>query len=131
MSIFNRPRASAEPAGPRQRVRAKQLQQATYEIRDADGECETGPESERHYFDVMSRWLPIVLVFVLGLSFVLLTLAFRSVVVAATAIALNLLSVGAAYGLLVLVLQKGVGSGLLGFQQVDVIESALCSCPQR
>jgi hypothetical protein len=53
-------------------------------------------------FDVMSRWLPIVLVFVLGLSFLLLTLAFRSVVVAATAIALNLLSVGAAYGLLVL-----------------------------
>ena len=73
--------------------------------------------------DVMSRWLPIVLVFVLGLSFVLLTLAFRSVVVAATAIALNLLSVGAAYGLLVLVFQEGVGSGLLGFQQVDVIEA--------
>ena len=71
----------------------------------------------------MSRWLPIVLVVVLGLSFVLLTLAFRSVVVAATAIALNLLSVGAAYGLLVLVFQKGVGSGLLGFQQVDVIEA--------
>jgi putative drug exporter of the RND superfamily len=73
--------------------------------------------------DVMSEWLPIVLVFVLGLSFVLLTLAFRSVVVAATAIALNLLSVGAAYGLLVLVFQEGVGSGLLGFQQVDTIEA--------
>jgi putative drug exporter of the RND superfamily len=65
----------------------------------------------------MSRWLPIVLVFVLGLSFVLLTLAFRSVVVAATAIALNLLSVGAAYGLLVLIFQEGVGSGLLGFSR--------------
>jgi RND superfamily putative drug exporter len=73
--------------------------------------------------DVMNRWLPIVLVFVLGLSLVLLTLAFRSVVVAATAIALNLLSVGAAYGLLVLVFQQGVGSGLLGFQQVDTIEA--------
>jgi uncharacterized membrane protein YdfJ with MMPL/SSD domain len=73
--------------------------------------------------DVMSRWLPIVLVFVLSLSFVLLTVAFRSVVVAATAIALNLLSVGAAYGLLVLVFQEGVGSGLLGFQQVEVIEA--------
>ena len=75
------------------------------------------------YYDVMSRWLPIVLVFVLGLSFVLLTLAFRSVVIAATAIGLNLLSVAAAYGLLVLVFQGGVGSGLLGFQQVDVIEA--------
>ena len=71
----------------------------------------------------MGRWLPIVLVFVLGLSFVLLTLAFRSIVVPATAIVLNLLSVGAAYGLLVLVFQKGVGNGLLGFQQVDVIEA--------
>ncbi len=84
----------------------------------------TGTTAENiDYFDVMSRWLPILLVFVLGLSFVLLTLAFRSVVIAATAIALNLLSVGAAYGLLVLVFQKGVGSGLLGFQQVDVIEA--------
>jgi uncharacterized membrane protein YdfJ with MMPL/SSD domain len=84
----------------------------------------TGTTAENiDYFDVMSRWLPIVFVFVLGLSFVLLTLAFRSVVVAGTAIALNLLSVGAAYGLLVLVFQHGVGSGLLGFQQVDVIEA--------
>jgi putative drug exporter of the RND superfamily len=73
--------------------------------------------------DVMSQWLPIVLVFVLGLSSLLLTLAFRSVVVAATTIALNLLSVGAAYGLLVLVFQEGVGSGLLGFQQEDTIEA--------
>jgi RND superfamily putative drug exporter len=84
----------------------------------------TGTTAENiDYFDVMSRWLPIVLVFVLGLSFVLLTLAFRSVVIAATTIALNLLSVGAAYGLLVLVFQEGVGSDLLGFQQVDVIEA--------
>jgi len=84
----------------------------------------TGTTAENiDYYDVMGRWLPIVLVFVLGLSFLLLTLAFRSVVVAATAIALNLLSVGAAYGLLVLVFQEGVGSGLLGFQQVDVIEA--------
>jgi RND superfamily putative drug exporter len=84
----------------------------------------TGTTAENiDYFDVMSGWLPIVLVFVLGLSFVLLTLAFRSIVVAATAIGLNLLSVGAAYGLLVLVFQKGVGSGFFGFQQVDVIEA--------
>ena len=61
----------------------------------------------------------------LGLSFVLLTLAFRSIVVATKAIALNLLSVGAAYGLLVLVFQKGVGNELLGFRQVDSIAAWL------
>jgi putative drug exporter of the RND superfamily len=78
---------------------------------------------EIDYFDVMNRWLPIVFVFVLGLSFILLTVAFRSVVVSATAIAMNLLSVGAAYGLLVLVFVKGFGNGILGFQQVDAIEA--------
>jgi uncharacterized membrane protein YdfJ with MMPL/SSD domain len=75
------------------------------------------------YFDVMKHWLPLVFVFVLGLSFVLLTVAFRSVVVAGTAILLNLLSVGATYGLVVLVFEKGVGAGLLGFQQVDIVEA--------
>ena len=71
----------------------------------------------------MNHWLPIVLLFVLGLSFVLLTVAFRSIVIAGTAILLNLLSVGATYGLLVLVFQHGIGTGLLGFQQVDIVEA--------
>ena len=73
--------------------------------------------------DTMSDWLPIVLAFVLGLSFVLLTIAFRSLVVAAKAIVVNLLSVGAAYGLLVLVFQEGVGNELFGFPQVDTVEA--------
>jgi uncharacterized membrane protein YdfJ with MMPL/SSD domain len=67
--------------------------------------------------------VPIVLAFVLGLTFVLLTIVFRSIAIAAKAIILNLLSVGAAYGLLVLVFQHGIGSGLLGFKQVDSIEA--------
>ena len=75
------------------------------------------------YSDVINKWLPIVLAFVLGLSFILLTLVFRSVVVSATAVVLNLLSVGAAYGLLVLVFQHGVGADLLGFQQVERVEA--------
>ncbi len=75
------------------------------------------------YYDVMDAWLPIVFAFVLGLSFVLLTIAFRSLVVPATAIAMNLLSVGAAYGLLVLVFVEGVGNELFGFQQVDAVEA--------
>ncbi len=75
------------------------------------------------YFAVMDFWLPIVLAFVLSLSFLLLLVAFRSVVVAATAIVLNLLSVGAAYGLVVAVFQHGIGAGVFGFRQVDTIEA--------
>ena len=75
------------------------------------------------YSDVINKWLPIVLAFVLGLSFILLTLVFRSLVLSATAVVLNLLSVGAAYGLLVLVFQHGVGADLLGFQQVERVEA--------
>jgi putative drug exporter of the RND superfamily len=75
------------------------------------------------FIDAMNAWLPIVFVFVLGLSFVLLTIVFRSIVIAATSIGLNLLSVGAAYGLVVLVFHHGVGSGLFGFQKIDAIEA--------
>jgi len=75
------------------------------------------------YFDIVGRWLPIVFAFVLGLSFILLTVAFRSIVIPAIAIALNLLVVGAAYGLLVLVFQKGFGNEIFGFQQVDAVEA--------
>jgi len=75
------------------------------------------------YFDQSSDYLPIVFAFVLGLSFVLLTVVFRSLVVPVKAVIMNLLSVGAAYGLLVLIFQKGVGADLLGFQQVDTVEA--------
>jgi RND superfamily putative drug exporter len=75
------------------------------------------------YSDVINHWLPIVLAFVLGLSFILLTLVFRSLVLSATAVVLNLLSVGAAYGLLVLVFQHGVAADLLGLQQVERVEA--------
>ena len=77
------------------------------------------------YRELMQHWLPIVFAFVLGFSFILLTVAFRSIVVPAKAIALNLLSVGAAYGLIVLVFQEGVGNELFGFPQVDAIEAWL------
>jgi uncharacterized membrane protein YdfJ with MMPL/SSD domain len=83
-----------------------------------------GTSSENiDYFDAVTDPAPLVFAFVLGLTLVLLTVAFRSVAVALVAIVLNLLSVGAAYGLLVLVFQEGVGAGVLGFQQVDVIEA--------
>ena len=81
------------------------------------------PAENRDYFAMVSSNLPIVITFVLALSFVLLTLAFRSLVVPLTAIAVNLLSVGAAYGLLVLVFVEGVGADLLGFGQVERIDA--------
>jgi RND superfamily putative drug exporter len=59
---------------------------------------------------------PLVFGFVLVLAFALLLVSFRSVVIALKAVLLNLLSVGAAYGVLVAVFQWGWGSGLLGFQ---------------
>jgi uncharacterized membrane protein YdfJ with MMPL/SSD domain len=59
--------------------------------------------------------MPFVFLFVLGLAFVLLLVTFRSIVIPIKAIILNLLSVGAAYGVLVWVFQDGHGESLLGF----------------
>jgi uncharacterized membrane protein YdfJ with MMPL/SSD domain len=84
----------------------------------------TGETAESiDYYALTDQWLPILIAFVLTLSFILLTIAFRSIVVAAKAIVLNLLSVGAAYGVLILVFQEGIGNELFGFQQVDFIEA--------
>jgi RND superfamily putative drug exporter len=90
-----------------------------------DAEVYVGGDTaeELDYHDTVNFWLPLVLAFVLGLSFLLLMLAFRSVVVPATAIGMNLLSVGAAYGLLVLVFQEGVGNELLGLREAETIDA--------
>jgi RND superfamily putative drug exporter len=77
------------------------------------------------FFALVDSYTPWVFVFVLGLTFVLLLLAFRSIVVPVKALVMNLLSVGAAYGLLVLVFQEGVGADLFGFEQVETIEAWL------
>ncbi len=74
------------------------------------------------YANLIDAWLPIVVAFVLGLSFLLLLVVFRSIVLPITAVLLNLLSVGAAYGLMVLVFQEGIGANLLGLQQIDQVE---------
>jgi uncharacterized membrane protein YdfJ with MMPL/SSD domain len=75
------------------------------------------------YFDAVSNPTPYVLLFVLGLSFVLLTVAFRSIMVALVSIVLNLLSVGAAYGLLTLVFLDGHGASIFGFRHTHVIDA--------
>ena len=80
--------------------------------------------------DVADRYQWVVLAFVLGLSFILLTVVFRSIVVPVKAIIMNLLSVGAAYGAVTLVFQEGVGIGFFNalgfqFQRVEAIEAWL------
>jgi uncharacterized membrane protein YdfJ with MMPL/SSD domain len=84
------------------------------------------------FFDLADTYTPIVFVFVLGLSFLLLTVVFRSIVLPVKAIILNLLSVGAAYGLVVMFFQQGVGPSFvkdiaefLNFPQVEAIEAWL------
>jgi RND superfamily putative drug exporter len=84
------------------------------------------------FFEDVDVYTPIVFSFVLGLSFMLLTVVFRSLVVPIKAILLNLLSVGAAYGMIVVFFQEGSGPGWvkdiassLGFIQVEAIEAWL------
>jgi RND superfamily putative drug exporter len=81
--------------------------------------------SNEDFFAIIGSYAPFVFAFVLGLSFLLLMVVFRSIVVPLKALIMNLLSVGAAYGLLVLVFQKGFATGLLGFQQTETIEAWL------
>jgi uncharacterized membrane protein YdfJ with MMPL/SSD domain len=79
----------------------------------------------KDFNDLLKSRAPLVFAFVLGLAFLLLMAAFRSVVVAAKAVVLNLLSVGAAYGLLVAVFQWGWGESLLDFKSTHGITSWL------
>jgi RND superfamily putative drug exporter len=79
----------------------------------------------KDFNDSLSAHLPFVFAFVLGLAFLLLLVTFRSVVVPLKAILLNLLSVGAAYGILKLVFQDGWGEELLGFESIGGITSWL------
>jgi RND superfamily putative drug exporter len=71
---------------------------------------------------ITTDYTPLVFAAVLSLSFLLMLVAFRSLVIAAASIVMNLLSVGAAYGMLVLVFQKGFLIDVFQFQRVDQIE---------
>jgi RND superfamily putative drug exporter len=76
----------------------------------------------KDYNDLVKGNAPIVFAFVLTLAFLLLLTTFRSIVIPIKAILLNLLSVGAAYGSLVLIFQRGWGESLLGFKSDGAIE---------
>jgi RND superfamily putative drug exporter len=76
----------------------------------------TGEAAGTHDFNsTVKHSFPLVFAFVLGLAFLLLLITFRSLVIPLTSIVLNLLSVAAAYGVLVWVFQDGHLQGLLGF----------------
>jgi uncharacterized membrane protein YdfJ with MMPL/SSD domain len=79
----------------------------------------------RDFNDVMSSHVAIVFAFVLSLAFLLLLVTFRSIVIPLKAIALNLLSVGAAYGVLIATFQWGWGESLFGFESNDAITAWL------
>jgi uncharacterized membrane protein YdfJ with MMPL/SSD domain len=79
----------------------------------------------KDFNDRMRSVAPLVFGFVLLLAFCLMLVAFRSLVIAAKAIILNLISIAAAYGVMVLVFQHGVGKGVLGFESTAGIDSFL------
>jgi uncharacterized membrane protein YdfJ with MMPL/SSD domain len=86
----------------------------------------TGVTAESKDFnDSMKSHAPLVFGFVLTMAFILLLVTFRSIVLPITAIVLNLLSVGAAYGVLVLVFQHTWAQELLGFKSTGAITSWL------
>ncbi len=82
----------------------------------AEASVTGGAASTEDFNEVLGDRMPLVFVFVLGLAFLLMLFTFRSIVIPIKAIALNLLSVGAAYGVLVIVFQNGAGESLLGFE---------------
>jgi RND superfamily putative drug exporter len=79
----------------------------------------------KDFNELLAQRLPLVFAFVLGLAFLLMLVTFRSIVVPIKAIVLNLLSVGAAYGVLVIVFQNGLGESLLGFHSNGGVSSWL------
>lgn len=116
--------ASPEAAEEMRRLRSEIVEPA-FDGVDAEVYV-TGLTAEvTDFYDIVGTYTPIVFAFVLGLSFIILMMVFRSIVIPLKAIIMNLLSVGATYGLLVLVFQKGVGASIFGFQQADVIDAWL------
>ena len=77
------------------------------------------------YFRAVDDVTPFVFAFVLGLSFLLLMVAFRSLVVPLKAIILNLLSLGAAYGRLVQLQEMGFGLAVAVFLDATIVRSVL------
>ena len=75
------------------------------------------------FYELVNKYTPIVFVFVLSTSFLILLVVFRSIFVPIKAVIMNMLGVGSAYGLMYLVFERGYGADFFGFQQVESIEA--------
>src|SRR5919107_1573589 len=115
--------AAPPPAAPPPTTRSSTSATTTRSRRSASRS--PAAAATKDYNDMLKAHAPIVFLFVLGLAFLLLLTTFRSIVIPLKAIVLNLLSVGAAYGVLTLVFQDGHGEKLLGFESNGAIASWL------
>jgi uncharacterized membrane protein YdfJ with MMPL/SSD domain len=91
----------------------------------ASGNVSGDAASSEDFASQLKSRLPLIFAFVFGLAFLLMLVTFRSIVIPIKAIVLNLLSVGAAYGVLVLVFQNGNGESLLGFTSIGGVTNWL------
>jgi uncharacterized membrane protein YdfJ with MMPL/SSD domain len=107
------------------KLRDQLIPQTVGSVHGVTAEVTGDPAESKDFTDLLKQRMPWVFAFVLTAAFVLLLVTFRSIVIPLTAIALNLLSVGAAYGLLVWIFQDGHFEGLLGFQSNGAITSWL------
>jgi RND superfamily putative drug exporter len=94
-------------------------------IPNADVSVTGGTAAAVDFNDLMGVRTPIVFAFVLGLAFLLMLVTFHSIVIPIKAILLNLLSVAAAYGILVAIFQHGIGQSLIGFHSTGTIANWL------
>jgi uncharacterized membrane protein YdfJ with MMPL/SSD domain len=106
-------------------LRGELVPQTLGEVQDVTANVSGLTAQSADFNDLMRARVPMVFAFVLAVAFLLLLVTFRSIVIPIKAIVLNLLSVGAAYGVLVLVFQKGWFESLLGFKSTGSIESWL------
>ncbi|MGW4497159.1 MMPL family transporter [Micromonospora sp. NPDC004336] len=107
------------------RLRAELLPQTVGTVPDTEWAVAGRTANDADFRDRMADALPAVVAFVLAMTFLVMLVTFRSVVVAMTSILLNAISVAASYGLLVLVFQHTWAEGLLGFTSNGAIVSWL------
>ncbi|WP_244200466.1 MMPL family transporter [Micromonospora arborensis] len=107
------------------RLRGELLPQTVGTVADTEWAVAGRTASDADFRDRMAAALPLVVAFVLAMTFLIMLVTFRSVVVALTSILLNTISVAASYGLLVLVFQHTWAEGVLGFTSNGAVVSWL------
>ncbi|WFF00213.1 MMPL family transporter [Micromonospora sp. WMMD964] len=116
---------SSEATQSLRRLRTELLPQTVGTVPDTEWAVAGRTASDADFRDQMAAALPPVVAFVFGMTFLIMLVTFRSVVVALTSILLNTISVAASYGLLVLVFQHTWAEDLLGFTSNGAVVSWL------